>query len=159
MLYMFLALTAGSGSGMSGMGGMGGSSGAATQTLRYPTLAFAFALILVGYSIWDLDQLSGKRYRLPGASVSLASAVAAGVTAMADAKPAAAAFPAAQAAADSALPGTALAGQPASPGDTEKGSAPGRDSGARAWLLSPGTTVGCRIAMGVTMAFMLFIMI
>jgi len=28
-----------------------------------------------------------------------------------------------------------------------------------AWLLSAGTTVGCRIAMGATMAFMLLIMI
>ena len=36
--------------------------GSAMQTLRYPTLAFVFALILIGYSIWDLDQLSGRRY-------------------------------------------------------------------------------------------------
>jgi hypothetical protein len=27
------------------------------------------------------------------------------------------------------------------------------------WLLSPGVTVGCRIAMGAAMAFMLLIMI
>jgi hypothetical protein len=32
-------------------------------------------------------------------------------------------------------------------------------AGAAAWLLSPGTTVGCRIAMGATMAFMLLILI
>jgi hypothetical protein len=32
-------------------------------------------------------------------------------------------------------------------------------AGEAAWLLSPGTTVGCRIAMGATMAFMLLIMI
>ena len=31
-----------------------------------PTLAFVFALILVGYTIWDLDQLSGIRRGLPG---------------------------------------------------------------------------------------------
>ena len=35
-------------SGMSGMG-----------TLQLPILAFVFALLLIGYSIWDLDQLSG----------------------------------------------------------------------------------------------------
>jgi hypothetical protein len=51
MLYMFLAL-------------------AATQALEHPTLAFAFALILVGFSTWDLDQLSGRRYSLTSARVS-----------------------------------------------------------------------------------------
>ena len=44
------------------MAGMGGASGSAMQTLAYPTLAFVFALILIGYSVWDLDQLSGRRY-------------------------------------------------------------------------------------------------
>ncbi len=32
-----------------------------------------------------------------------------------------------------------------------------RTGGAAAFLLSPAVTVGCRIAMGVTMAFMLLI--
>jgi hypothetical protein len=32
-----------------------------------------------------------------------------------------------------------------------------RAEGAAAFLLSPAVTVGCRIAMGVTMAFMLLI--
>jgi hypothetical protein len=35
----------------------------------------------------------------------------------------------------------------------------GSEPGVRALLLSPGTTVGCRIVMGITMAFMLVIMI
>jgi hypothetical protein len=78
MLYMFLAQTAlVSGRAMSGMGG------SAARTLEYPTLAFVFTLILAGYSVWDIDQLSGLRY------------------------------------------------------------------GLRALLLSPGTTVGCRVLMGV----------
>jgi hypothetical protein len=34
-----------------------------------------------------------------------------------------------------------------------------RRSGLAGVLLSPGTTVSCRIAMGVTMALMLFLMI
>lgn len=46
MFYMFLAL--------------GNSMG----TLRYPTLAGVFVLLLIGYSVWDLDQLSGKRFSL-----------------------------------------------------------------------------------------------
>ena len=40
-------------SGMAGMGGTGRMS-----TLHGPTLAFLFALILIGYTIWDLDQLA-----------------------------------------------------------------------------------------------------
>jgi hypothetical protein len=28
-------------------------------TLALPALAFVFTLLLVGYSVWDLDQLSG----------------------------------------------------------------------------------------------------
>jgi hypothetical protein len=57
MLYMFLALAAPAGRGGSGMRGMGGASG---QTLQYPALAFVFALILVGSTVGDLDQLSGR---------------------------------------------------------------------------------------------------
>ena len=61
MLYMFLAQAAPvSGRAMSGMGG------SAARTLEYPTLAFVFTLILAGYSVWDIDQLSGPRYGLVG---------------------------------------------------------------------------------------------
>jgi hypothetical protein len=75
MLYMFLALAApaaqaGAMSGMAGMAGMSGGNTESMMTLRYPTLAFAFALILVGYTVWDLDQVCGHRYRL--AAVPLA---------------------------------------------------------------------------------------
>jgi hypothetical protein len=56
MLYMFLALGTAAASG-----GMGGP---AMQTLSYPTLAGAFVLLLVAYSVWDLNQLSGRRYIL-----------------------------------------------------------------------------------------------
>jgi hypothetical protein len=64
MLYMFLALAVPAAGG-SGMGGMSGPAGSAMPPLRYPTLAFVFALILIGYTIWDLDQLSGRRYSRP----------------------------------------------------------------------------------------------
>lgn len=56
MLYMFLAL--GPGPSAAGMDGM---SGAGAMTLSHPTLAFAFTLALIGYTVWDLDQLSGRR--------------------------------------------------------------------------------------------------
>ena len=163
MLYMFLALAAASGGpGMSAMGG-----GSATQTLKYPTLAFVFALILVGYAIWDIDQLSGKRYSRAGASLSLAGVPAAGVPALAGAEPGtlaavavAAAAPAQRADAGTVPVQTADAeGAPA--GTVPAGTVPAGTgpAGAAAWLLSPGTTVGCRIAMGATMAFMLLILI
>jgi hypothetical protein len=138
MLYMFLALAASAAGGGSEMGGMSGSSGSATQALKYPTLTFALALILVGYTVWDLDQLSGRRY-----SLSSPVAVPAVVPAMAGAEPAPVAFSA-----------TAVAAGPAAgDGGVSGGLA------ARRLLLSAGATVSCRIAMGVTMAFMLLVML
>jgi hypothetical protein len=150
MLYMYLALAAPAAAG-SGMAGMGGSSGSAMRTLEYPTLAFVFALVLAGYTVWDLDRLSGRRYSLVSASVSLAGAAPAGVPALAGAEPAAAVAFAAATAGDSA------AADPR-PDLGPAGSARAAGS-ARGLLSADGTTVGCRIAMGVTMAFMLLIMI
>ena len=70
MLYMFRAFTAPTTHGSGGMGGMAdGMSG--MGTLQLPFLAFAFALLLIGYSIWALDQISG-----PGASGHYSLAVA-----------------------------------------------------------------------------------
>jgi hypothetical protein len=63
MLYMFLAIGAPA-SGGAGMGGMGGS--VAMPVLSHPTVAGAFVVLLVGYTVWDLNQLSGGRYRLDG---------------------------------------------------------------------------------------------
>ena len=70
MLYMFVAVSAPTAHGSGGMSDMGGGM-SGMGTLELPFLAFLFALALVGYSIWDLDQLSG-----PGTSghYSLATA-------------------------------------------------------------------------------------
>jgi hypothetical protein len=152
MLYMFLALAVPAPGG-SGMGGMGG-----VQALKYPTLAFVFALILIGYSTWDLDQLSGKRYSRAAASLSPARVPASTVPALAGAEPGApvsAALLSGAAVGSDDSPQTACSGA-APAGTAGAGAAP---AGVAAWLLSPGTTVGCRIAMGATMAFMLLIMI
>jgi hypothetical protein len=122
MLYMFLAITgpvASGGAGMSGMSDMVGMAG--MSTLSYPTLAFLFALILSGYTIWDLDQLSSLRR---GFAVAVAG------------------------------PATpALVGAPSGTVGTETGIT------AMSVLNSAGTVVGCRIAMGITMALILFLMI
>ena len=154
MLYMFLALAAPA-SGGPGMGGMGG--GPATQTLKYPTLAFVFALILVGYAIWDIDQLSGKRYSRVGAILTVAAVPAAGVPALAGAEPGTLA----SGAVASAIPaqGAGAGTAPVQTPDAETAPAGTAPAGGAAWLLSAGTTVACRIVMGATMAFMLLIMI
>jgi len=139
MLYMYLALVTSSGAG-SGMSGMGGTR---TQSLSYPTLAFVFGLILAGYCVRDLDQLSSRRYSLASAASALASPALAGV-------------PAGSAA-------TVLSGAGASSGDRADVAPSWTRQSTRAvtrgLLLSPEMAVTCRIAMGVTMALILFIMI
>jgi hypothetical protein len=117
MLYMFaaLAVPAGHAAGMSGMGGAASTMG----DLRLPVLAFAFALLLIGYGIWDTDQLSG-----PGASGHYSLATA-GVA------------PAGVACATVVLAGPRTG----------------------SLVAAPSVATGARIAMGVTMAFMLLIMI
>ena len=152
MLYMFLALTAPMAGG-SGMSGMGGSSG---STLKYPTLAFVFALILIGYTIWDLDQLSALRHSLATAAAGVTNPALAGIAAGAGGTGAVTtvAFAGTGAAADQSSSPVA-AGHVADCGDTAASGRP-RIPGI---LGSSGIVVGCRIAMGVTMALMLFIMI
>lgn len=75
MVYMFLAFPplAAAGAGMAGMG-------AAGQGLRYPSLAFVFALVLAAFCVWDLDQLSGRRYRLESVAVTVGCRTAMSVT-------------------------------------------------------------------------------
>jgi len=166
MLYMFLALTGPAMAGGSGMGGMGGSG---TQTLRYPTLAFVFALVLIGYSVWDLDQLSALRRGLTAAVAGAASPALAGVAAgagaggLAGSRATAVATAAAATAAAATVPAASTAADSSS-GPAEAGPARGQAagsgrSGIPGILGSPGVVVGCRIAMGVTMALMLLIMI
>jgi len=154
MIYMFLAVTtAGGGSSMAGMAGMsamGGMSG--MGALRVPTLGFVFALVLIGYTIWDLDQLSGLRH-------GLAAAVAGAAPALAGAS--AGAF-GTGVVAGSDTGGAVAAATPAGAGEAAgHGTAGGARSGrmAIALLDSPGTVVGCRIAMGVTMALMLVLLL
>jgi asparagine N-glycosylation enzyme membrane subunit Stt3 len=109
MLYMFLAASRPA----ARASGLPGGPGGGTMALSHPTLAYVFALVLVGYAIWDLDQLSGRR-RAIGTRVSLAGAGGIGAAGMSG---------------------------PAGGG----------------FLRSPAVTVSCRIAMGITMAFMLLI--
>jgi len=169
MLYMVLAMTAAASPATAGMDGMD-MSGASAMTLRYPTLALLFAFILVGYSIWDLDQLSGRRYafgaaRVPGIPLpAIADSAALTVPGSAMSRGSGPTTPTtgyvrgAAGAVAGPVPGEGAMGErlPRTWGGHPGGHLPG---GNRAFLLSPAVTVGCRIAMGVAMAFMLFIAI
>jgi len=160
MLYMFMAFTAPTAHGSGGMGGMpGGLSG--MGTLQLPLLAFVFALALIGYSIWDLDQLSGPgasgHYSLAAARTVPTGPVLVGATAeLAATAMAASATVATSAAAASVPAGSAVAAEPAG---TRPADASLTASRADQGVLAPWVAVGCRIAMGATMAFMLLIMI
>ena len=55
MLYMFAALTGPASGGSSGMAGSAGGM----QSLQAPTLALVFALLLIAYSVRDLDRKAG----------------------------------------------------------------------------------------------------
>jgi Domain of unknown function (DUF5134) len=156
MVYMFLAIKAPAAGGGSGMGGMSGMS-----TLSVPTLAFLFALILAGYTIWDLDQLSSLRRGLAAAVAGAASPALVGAAAgTARTVGAVGTEVGPEAVAGSGAGGVPAADLPAGSGQAGQG---GTTGGGRSRLLpilnSPGTVVGCRIAMGVTMALMLILMI
>lgn len=115
MLYMFQALAAPAAGG-------GAGAAAAVPTLNHATLAFVFAFVLAGYSVWDLDQLSGaghSRARTGTGAVLAVPAQAGGVVRTGAASAAV------------AVPGS----------------------------LAARMMVGCRVALGVTMAFMLLVMI
>jgi uncharacterized protein DUF5134 len=151
MLYMFLAAT--SPARGSGMGAMGGQ---AMTTLEHPTLAFVCTVILAGYSAWDLDRLSGRRYGLAGIGMPLAAAAVPALpgagTALAFVSPGVSPGPGDSAVTD--VRAATAAADSAPQGGTSDGV-----SASRALLLSPGMTVGCRVVMGVSMAFMLAVMI
>jgi hypothetical protein len=149
MLYMFLAITAPAASGGAGMSGMGAMSG--MSTLSVPSLAFVFALILVGYTIWDLDQLSSL---WPGLAVAVAGAAAPALAGASGGTVRRTTGPGSGASGGGAAAGPTGSGEAGQAG-TVRGGRPG----ALAILDSPGTVVGCRIAMGVTMALLLFLMI
>ena len=144
MLYMFLAITTPAMSGGSGMAGMSGMG-----VLHVPTLGFVFALILIGYTIWDLDQLSSLRY---GLAAAVAGAAAPALVGASVGTVGTGAVTGSGAAAASST-GSGEAGG--------RGTAGGGRSGgmAIAILDSQGTVVGCRIAMGVTMALMLILLL
>jgi len=146
MLYLFAALAGpsaeGSGMSMSGTGGMSGLAGGASggmPTLHASTLERICALVLIAFTVHDLDLQAGVDgyFHVVGRqSVRGGSALA----------PAAA--------------GPVALRQPTHADAAE--SAPRTDPAAytvERLLLSPAVAKGCQVAIGVTMAFTLIIMI
>ncbi len=163
MLYMVVAVSAPVAHGSGGMGGMGGGL-SGMGTLELPFLALLFALALVGYGIWDLDQVSGPgtsgHYSLavarvappPGPVLAGVGATAAGAAASG----ASAGLGRAAASGEASAPmAAAPVAEPAEIAQVPSASGPADGTG----VLAPWVATGCRIAMGVTMAFMLVIMI
>jgi hypothetical protein len=152
MVYMFAAMTtAAHGSVMRGMAAGSGGAG----TLKVPTLGFVFILFMAAWAVWDLDQIGSPHLRgrsvvrldqvnvAPRRAVALAAA-GSGVPAVGGSGP------------TTGAPRASLA--PArDPGKLPYPEASGRKAADR--LLDPRVAVGCRIAMGITMAFMLVIML
>jgi Domain of unknown function (DUF5134) len=159
MLYMFAAVSAPAAHGADGMGGMAGGGMSGMGTLQLPFLAFLFALALVGYTIWDLDQVSGPgtrgHYSLAAARVAPPGPVLAGVGAAAGGGAAAGPGATAVSGTASGLAAAVPVAEPAEITQVPPASGPADGTG----VLAPWVATGCRIAMGVTMAFMLLIMI
>ena len=159
MLYMFAALAGPASGGSAGMAGMATGSSGGMQTLHAPTLALVFALLLIAYSVRDVDRKAGAdgyfhvvgRHFTP-AGPALATATA-GATAWG--VPTGPAGGGDSTVATMVPPETAPAEVP--PGALMTGQVTA--SPAERLLLSPAVVKGCRVAMGVTMAFMLLIMI
>jgi hypothetical protein len=135
------------------------------STLRFPTIALAFALLLAGYAVWDLDQLASRVQRAGEGRPSLtgpqlSGAGTAGVPALAGSGSAAGGLT--SAAGTRMFPG-GHAAAPRDPGvvpaDSEARPARAGLAGIRSRVLAPDVAAGCRIAMGVTMALMLVLVI
>ena len=117
MLYLFAAVAGPSLEGstpmpsMPGMPGMAGGTPGGTPTLHAPTLALLLTLLLIAFTVHDLDLRAGVDGNFQAAARPLAPA------------------------------GSALA------------------AAAARLLLSPAAAKGCQVATGVTMTFILIIMI
>jgi len=116
MLYLFAALVAPSAEGSStSMSGMGWTSGTAGGSLHASTLALIFALLLLAFTVRDLDRRAGVDGYFH------------------------------------------VEGRPLVPAGS--GPAPAAAGAAERLLLSPTVVKGCRVATGVTIAFILIIMV
>jgi len=133
MLYMFAALAGPSVSGTGGMSGMSGMAGGSSGGM--PPVALIFALLLIAFTIHDLDRpagvdgyfhVVGRRFVPAGSALA---AAAAGPVALCQ-----------------PTPETAPRAEPTA-------------YSAERLLLSPAVAKGCQVTIGVAMAFILIVVI
>jgi hypothetical protein len=140
MLYMFAALAEGSGISMSGTGGMSGMSGmAGGSSGGMPALALIFALLLITFTVHDLDRpagVDGYFHVVGRRSVPAGSALAA----------------------TAAGPVAPRQPTPADAAETAPRADPAAYTAERL-LLSPAVAKGCQVTTGVAMAFILIVLI
>jgi hypothetical protein len=129
MLYIFAALAARSVSSTGGMAGMAGWSSSGLPALHAPTLALIFALLLVAFAVHDLDRRAGVDGYFRTVGRPLVPA------------------------------GSALAAAATGAGPVPTAESAPRAGPAARLLLSPAVVKGCQVTIGVTMAFILIIMI
>ena len=157
MLYMFLALRTVAPGHSTAMAGMS----AGGQSLRLPTLALLFAFLLCAYVVADLDRVPAPHGLRPPPPSHPSPVPGPGRPPRLRRRPSPnhpepppQPHPAPTTPATTPAPSASVTTQAPQPPATAPAVAP-----ALAGLLSPGVARGCRIAMGVTMAFMLIIMI
>jgi hypothetical protein len=145
MLYMLLAVPAGAGTGMP-MPGMGGPPGAGVSL---PALAIVLALFMAGYVVWAADQLTSLT-RIAAAGTAQTAAQDAAGTPRTFATVAASGTP------DAAAAGTRSAATTwhQHPGTSTSHQQPGATP-----MLAPRLAACYKIAMGITMGYMLILML
>jgi hypothetical protein len=130
MLYMYLALPAVAVAAKGAAGGMGGMPATGT---RFSFLALVLALFMFGYAVRVGDRLSAR-------APALAVAVPAGTVPVASGPQASGALM------------TATGPEPAAPGGCAGG-------GQGSSYLAPRCAAMCKLAMGITMGYMLILML
>lgn len=140
MLYMLAAIpvlkSASGGSGMTGMG-----AGITPTESRFSLLALALALFMFGWAVWVVDRLMVRTPGLAVANPSAATPEAGGLHATSMAM---------------AASGLAADMPAASAADPPAGCGSGGQSGS---YLAPRCAAMCKVAMGVTMGYMLILML
>jgi len=153
MVYMFVAVTGASTAAGGGMPGMAGGSMSGMGTLRAPTIGVIFVLMLVGWVVVDVNRITTGA---DPADRSAAATLAPWRRRTLAVPGPAIAMPAPPVAV--ALSASARADREASA--TTEAAASGQVAANTGLLVSdPRVADGCRIAMGVTMALMLILMI
>lgn len=138
MVYMLLALPGSRAPGLAAGMSMPGMSGAASGTGNLPALPAVLALFMVGYVVWAADQLTSAAHRRNAAATPSLTADPAGFLRAATASSTASAQRSSEVHDPASTAGYDTAGRP---------------------ILAPRLAVGSKIAMSMTMGYMLMLMI